>query len=104
MEYYSLIKNDTLSHHGIKDMSWGHRRAEWYPIDKYEAHLRRMGYSDRVIKKKMHKAEKSEAKYQKQLAKTRAKNYAKAKRSKSYALKLKKKKKISLNVEILKRL
>ena len=78
MEYYSLIKNDTLSHHGIKDMSWGHRRAEWYPIDKYEAHLRRMGYSDRVIKKKMHKSEKGEAKYQKQLAKTRAKNLIKA--------------------------
>ena len=92
MEYYSLIKNNTLSHHGIKDMSWGHRRAEWYPIDKYEAHLRRMGYSERAIKKKMHKAEKGEAKYQKQLAKTRAKNLAKAQRSKSYALKLKKEK------------
>ena len=92
MEYYSLIKNNTLSHHGIKGMSWGNRRAEWYPIDKYEAHLRRMGYSDRVIKKKMHKAEKGEAKYQKQLAKTRAKNLAKAQRSKSYALKLKKEK------------
>ena len=83
MEYYSLIKNDTLSHHGIKDMSWGHRRAEWYPIDKYEAHLRRMGYSDRVIKKKMHKAEKGEAKYQKQLAKTRAKNLIKAREAKN---------------------
>ena len=92
MEYYSLIKNDTLSHHGIKDMSWGHRRAEWYPIDKYEAHLRSMGYSERAIKKKMRKAEKGEAKYQKQLAKTRAKNLAKAQRSKSYALKLKKEK------------
>lgn len=92
MEYYSLIKNNTLSHHGIKDMSWGHRRAEWYPIDKYEAHLRRMGYSDRVIKKKMRKAEKGEAKYQKQLAKTRTKNLAKAQRAKSYALKLKKEK------------
>ena len=92
MEYYSLIKNDTLSHHGIKGMSWGNRRAEWYPIDKYEAHLRSMGYSDRVIKKKMRKAEKGEAKYQKQLAKTRAKNLAKAQRSKSYALKLKKEK------------
>ena len=78
MEYYSLIKNNTLSHHGIKGMSWGNRRAEWYPIDKYEAHLRSMGYSDRVIKKKMHKAEKGEAKYQKQLAKTRAKNLIKA--------------------------
>ena len=63
MEYYSLIKNNTLSHHGIKGMSWGNRRAEWYPIDKYEAHLRSMGYSDRVIKKKMRKAEKGEAKY-----------------------------------------
>ena len=73
-------------------MSWGHRRAEWYPIDKYEAHLRRMGYSDRDIKKKMRKAEKGEAKYQKQLAKTRAKNLAKAQRAKSYALKLKKEK------------
>lgn len=73
-------------------MSWGNRRAEWYPIDKYEAHLRNMGYSDRVIKKKMRKAEKGEAKYQKQLAKTRAKNLAKAQRSKSYALKLKKEK------------
>ena len=92
MEYYSLIKNNTLSHHGIKGMSWGNRRAEWYPIDKYEAHLRNMGYSDRVIKKKMRKAEKGEAKYQKQLAKTRAKNLAKAQRSKSYALKLKKEK------------
>ena len=92
MEYYSLIKNNTLSHHGIKCMSWGNRRAEWYPIDKYEAHLRSMGYSDRVIKKKMRKAEKGEAKYQKQLAKTRAKNLAKAQRSKSYALKLKKEK------------
>ena len=92
MEYYSLIKNNTLSHHGIKGMSWGNRRAEWYPIDKYEAHLRSMGYSDRVIKKKMRKAEKGEAKYQKQLAKTRAKNLAKAQRSKSYALKLKKEK------------
>lgn len=92
MEYYSLIKNNTLSHHGIKGMSWGNRRAEWYPIDKYEAHLRSMGYSDRIIKKKMRKAEKGEAKYQKQLAKTRAKNLAKAQRSKSYALKLKKEK------------
>lgn len=92
MEYYSLIKNNTLSHHGIKGMSWGNRRAEWYPIDKYEAHLRSMGYSDRVIKKKMRKAEKGEAKYQNQLAKTRAKNLAKAQRSKSYALKLKKEK------------
>ena len=92
MEYYSLIKNNTLSHHGIKGMSWGNRRAEWYPIDKYEAHLRSMGYSERAIKKKMRKAEKGEAKYQKQLAKTRAKNLAKAKRSKSYALKLKKEK------------
>ena len=92
MEYYSLIKNNTLSHHGIKGMSWGNRRAEWYPIDKYEAHLRSMGYSDRVIKKKMRKAEKGEAKYQKQLAKTRVKNLAKAQRSKSYALKLKKEK------------
>lgn len=73
-------------------MSWGNRRAEWYPIDKYEAHLRSMGYSDRAIKKKMRKAEKGEAKYQKQLAKTRAKNLAKAQRSKSYALKLKKEK------------
>ena len=92
MEYYSLIKNNTLSHHGIKGMSWGKRRAEWYPIDKYEAHLRSMGYSERAIKKKMRKAEKGEAKYQKQLAKTRAKNLAKAQRSKSYALKLKKEK------------
>ena len=92
MEYYSLIKNNTLSHHGIKGMSWGNRRAEWYPIDKYEAHLRSMGYSERAIKKKMRKAEKGEAKYQKQLAKTRAKNLAKAQRSKSYALKLKKEK------------
>ena len=92
MEYYSLIKNNTLSHHGIKGMSWGNRRAEWYPIDKYEAHLRSMGYSDRVIKKKMRKAEKGEAKYKKQLSKTRAKNLAKAQRSKSYALKLKKEK------------
>lgn len=92
MEYYSLITNNTLSHHGIKGMSWGNRRAEWYPIDKYEAHLRSMGYSDRVIKKKMRKAEKGEAKYQKQLAKKRAKNLAKAQRSKSYALKLKKEK------------
>lgn len=73
-------------------MSWGKRRAEWYPIDKYEAHLRSMGYSERAIKKKMRKAEKGEAKYQKQLAKTRAKNLAKAQRSKSYALKLKKEK------------
>ena len=73
-------------------MSWGNRRAEWYPIDKYEAHLRSMGYSERAIKKKMRKAEKGEAKYQKQLAKTRAKNLAKAQRSKSYALKLKKEK------------
>ena len=92
MEYYSLIKNNTLSHHGIKGMSWGNRRAEWYPIDKYEAHLRSMGYSERAIKKKMRKAEKGEAKYQKQLAKTRAKNLAKVQRSKSYALKLKKEK------------
>ena len=92
MEYYSLIKNNTLSHHGIKGMSWGNRRAEWYPIDKYEAHLRSMGYSERAIKKKMRKAEKGESKYQKQLAKTRAKNLAKAQRSKSYALKLKKEK------------
>ena len=92
MEYYSLIKNNTLSHHGIKGMSWGNRRAEWYPIDKYEAHLRSMGYSERAIKKKMRKAEKGEAKYQKQLAKTRAKNLSKAQRSKSYALKLKKEK------------
>ena len=74
----SSYKINTLSHSGIKGQKWGIRRAEWYPIDKYEAHLRRMGYSDRVIKKKMHKAEKGEAKYQKQLAKTRAKNLIKA--------------------------
>lgn len=78
MEYYSLIKNNTLSHHGIKDMSWGIRRAEWYPIDKYREHLKNLGYDEKTINKKMKKAERGEAKYKKQVAKTRAKNLIKA--------------------------
>lgn len=47
----SSYKINTLCHSGVLGQKWGIKRAEWYPIDKYEAHLRRMGYSDRVIKK-----------------------------------------------------
>lgn len=90
MEYYAIITNNTLSHHGIKDMTWGHRRAKWYPIAAYEDHLRRMGYSERQIKKRYAKAEKGEAKYQKYVAKNRAKNLAKAKKARDVSIAKKK--------------
>ena len=59
-------------------MSWGVRRAEWYPIEKYREHLKNLGYDEKTINKKMKKAERGEAKYKKQVAKTRAKNLTKA--------------------------
>ena len=74
----SSYKINTLSHSGVLGQKWGVRRAEWYPIDKYREHLKNLGYDEKTINKKMKKAEKGEAKYQKQLAKTRAKNLIKA--------------------------
>lgn len=74
----SSYKINTLSHSGVLGQKWGIRRAEWYPIDKYREHLKNLGYDEKTINKKMKKAEKGEAKYQKQLAKTRAKNLIKA--------------------------
>ena len=41
-------------------------------------HLKNLGYDEKTINKKMKKAEKGEAKYKKQVAKTRAKNLIKA--------------------------
>lgn len=40
---------NALSHHGIKGQKHGVRRAEWYPIADYEAHLRNQ--SVRRVKK-----------------------------------------------------
>ena len=71
-------KINTLSHSGVLGQKWGIRRAEWYPIDKYREHLKNLGYDEKTINKKMKKAEKGEAKYKKQVAKTRAKNLIKA--------------------------
>ena len=78
----SSYKINTLSHSGVIGQKWGVRRAEWYPIDKYREHLQNLGYDEKTINKKMKKAEKGEAKYQKQLAKTRAKNLIKAREAK----------------------
>ena len=78
----SSYKINTLSHSGVLGQKWGIRRAEWYPIDKYREHLKNLGYDEKTINKKMKKAEKGEAKYQKQLAKTRAKNLIKAREAK----------------------
>ena len=74
----SSYKINTLSHSGVLGQKWGIRRAEWYPIDKYREHLKNLGYDEKTINKKMKKAEKGEAKYKKQVAKTRAKNLIKA--------------------------
>ena len=74
----SSYKINTLSHSGIKGQKWGIRRAEWYPINKYREHLKNLGYDEKTINKKMKKAEKGEAKYKKQVVKTRAKNLIKA--------------------------
>lgn len=71
-------KINTLSHSGVLGQKWGIRRAEWYPIDKYREHLKNLGYDEKTINKKMKKAERGEAKYKKQVAKTRAKNLTKA--------------------------
>ena len=78
----SSYKINTLSHSGIKGQKWGIRRAEWYPINKYRDHLKNLGYDEKTINKKMKKAEKGEAKYKKQVAKTRAKNLIKARETK----------------------
>ena len=40
MQYYAIITEESLSHHGIKGQKWGERNAEWYPIDDYKKHLR----------------------------------------------------------------
>ena len=74
----SSYKINTLSHSGVPGQKWGVRRAEWYPIDKYREHLQNLGYDEKTINKKMKKAERGEAKYKKQVAKTRAKNLIKA--------------------------
>ena len=74
----SNYKINTLSHSGVLGQKWGIRRAEWYPIDKYREHLKNLGYDEKTINKKMKKAERGEAKYKKQVAKTRAKNLIKA--------------------------
>lgn len=74
----SSYKINTLSHSGVLGQKWGIRRAEWYPIDKYREHLKNLGYDEKTINKKMKKAERGEAKYKKQVAKTRAKNLIKA--------------------------
>ena len=75
-------KINTLSHSGVLGQKWGIRRAEWYPIDKYREHLKNLGYDEKTINKKMKKAERGEAKYKKQVAKTRAKNLIKAREAK----------------------
>ena len=75
-------KINTLSHSGVLGQKWGIKRAEWYPIDKYREHLKNLGYDEKTINKKMKKAEKGEAKYKKQVAKTRAKNLIKARETK----------------------
>ena len=75
-------KINTLSHSGVLGQKWGIRRAEWYPIDKYREHLKNLGYDEKTINKKMKKAERGEAKYKKQVAKTRAKNLIKARETK----------------------
>ena len=78
----SSYKINTLSHSGVLGQKWGIRRAEWYPIDKYREHLKNLGYDEKTINKKMKKAEKGEAKYKKQVVKTRAKNLIKAQENK----------------------
>ena len=78
----SSYKINTLSHSGVIGQKWGVRRAEWYPIDKYREHLQNLGYDEKTINKKMKKAERGEAKYKKQVAKTKAKNLIKAREAK----------------------
>ena len=70
----SSYKINTLNHSGIKGQKWGIKRAEWYPINKYREHLKNLGYDEKTINKKMKKAEKGEAKYKKQVAKTNDEN------------------------------
>ena len=40
MQYYAIVTEKSLSHHGVKGQKWGERNAEWYPIDAYKKHLR----------------------------------------------------------------
>lgn len=40
MQYYAIVMEESLSHHGVKGQKWGERNAEWYPIDAYKKHLR----------------------------------------------------------------
>ena len=40
MQYYAIVTEESLSHHGVKGQKWGERNAEWYPIDAYKKHLR----------------------------------------------------------------
>lgn len=82
MSYYAINTSESLSHHGILKQRWGVRRAEWYPIEKYREHLQSLGYDEKTINRKMKKAEKGEIKYKKHVAKTRAKNLAKAQQAK----------------------
>ena len=39
MQYYAIVTEESLSHHGVKGQRWGERNAEWYPIDAYKKHL-----------------------------------------------------------------
>lgn len=84
--------NVVMKHSGVPGMHWGQRRARWYPISAYEDHLRRMGYSNHKIKRKVKQAEKAEAKYQKKVAKTRSKNLAKASQARKASLEKKREK------------
>ena len=53
MQYYAIVMEESLSHHGVKDQKWGDRKVPWYPISAYKEHLRKQGYSEDEIKKSL---------------------------------------------------